>query len=69
MAISDDGTALYVVNYNSNSLSKVRTSDMTELAELDTKKNPIGVTYDIDSREVWVANYSGTIEVFTDTAP
>jgi DNA-binding beta-propeller fold protein YncE len=44
IAIRDDGTALYVVDYNSNSVSKVRTSDMVELAELKNRENPIGIT-------------------------
>jgi DNA-binding beta-propeller fold protein YncE len=69
MDISDDGTALYVVNYNSNTISKVRTDDMVELDELPTNANPIGITYDSATREVWVSNYSGTIQVFTDVAP
>ena len=69
MAISDDGSALYVVNYNSATMSKVRTEDMTELAEFETGINPIGISYDASTREVWVSNYSGTIQVFTDLAP
>jgi YVTN family beta-propeller protein len=69
MAISDDGSALYVVNYNSSTMSKVRTEDMTELVEFDTEVNPIGITYDAATREVWVSNYSGTIQVFTDLTP
>jgi DNA-binding beta-propeller fold protein YncE len=69
MEISDDGTALYVVNYNSNSLSVVRTSDMAEVAEYRTHVRPIGVTYDAATRQVWVANYSGTIQVFEAAAP
>lgn len=69
MAISDDGTALYIVNYRSDTMSKVRTSDMTETEEHPTGHLPIGITYDAASREVWVSNYSGTIQVFTDTAP
>lgn len=69
MEISDDGTALYVVNYNSNTLSVVRTADMTEIAEVPTNLRPIGVTYDAPTRQVWVANYSGTIQVFEAVAP
>ncbi len=69
MEISDDGTALYVVNYNSNTLSVVRTSDMVEVAEYATNLRPIGVTYDAATRQVWVANYSGTIQVFEAVAP
>lgn len=69
MAISDDGTALYVVNYNSDTLSKVRTEDMIEIDEFGVSDKPIGITYDADTRQVWVSAYSGTIEVFDDVAP
>lgn len=69
MDISDDGTALYVVNYNSSTMSKVRASDMVELEELATNVNPIGITYDAPTRQIWVSNYSGTIQVFQDVAP
>lgn len=69
VSISDDGTALYVVNYNSNTVSKVRTSDMVELEEHPTNSKPIGVTYDAATREVWVSNYSGTIQVWVDGGP
>jgi YVTN family beta-propeller protein len=69
MAMSEDGTALYVVNYHSDTVSKVRTSDMVELEELVTNVNPIGVTYDAPTRQIWVSNYSGTIQVFQDVAP
>ena len=64
MDISDDGEALYVVNYNSSTVSKVLTADMTEVQELDTNYHPIGITY--FAGEVWVSNYSGTIQVFVD---
>jgi YVTN family beta-propeller protein len=69
MDISDDGTALYVVNYASNTMSKVATEEMVEVEEHPTGHHPIGITYDAATRQVWVANYSGTIEVFADTAP
>ncbi|MDX1467948.1 MAG: YncE family protein [Acidimicrobiia bacterium] len=69
LAISDDGTALYVVNYNSATMSKVRTEDMVEIEEHRTWPNPIGITYDIATREVWVSSYSGAIQVFVDAAP
>jgi hypothetical protein len=42
---------------------------MVELAELKNRENPIGITYDADTREVWIANYSGSIQIFTDVAP
>ena len=66
MDISDDGTALYVVNYDSSTMSKVRTSDMTVLQDVPTNSLPIGITYDAESRHVWVACYSGTLMVFND---
>lgn len=66
MAISDDGRFLYVVNYNSNTMSKVRTDDLTELEEVKTNHHPIGVTYDGQTKQVWVACYSGTLMVFQD---
>jgi DNA-binding beta-propeller fold protein YncE len=69
MAISDDGTSLYVVNYNSDTMSKVRTADMTEVEEHRVSDKPIGIAYDPDTREVWVSAYSGTIEAFADRAP
>jgi YVTN family beta-propeller protein len=61
MVISDDGTVLYVVNYVSGTLQKIRTSDMTVLQTLDTGTRPVGITYDPELRRVWVANYAGSI--------
>ena len=66
MAISDDGSALYVVNYLSNTMSKVRTADFEVLQTLPTPDQPIGIAYDAASRTVWVALYSGGIQVFSD---
>lgn len=64
MAISDDGKLLFVVNYGSNTVSKVRTSDMKVLQTVNVNSSPIGITYDPQTREVWVACYSGSIMVF-----
>ena len=66
MVISDDGQLLYVVNYGSNTVSKVRTSDMKILKTVNVNSSPIGITYDPQTREVWVACYSGSIMVFQD---
>ena len=66
MAISPDGKALYVVNYFSNTVSKVRTGDMRVLQNVSVNSSPIGITYDAPTHSVWVACYSGTIEVFND---
>ena len=64
MVISDDGKLLFVVNYGSNTVSKVRTSDMKILQTVNVNSSPIGITYDPQTREVWVACYSGSIMVF-----
>jgi hypothetical protein len=42
---------------------------MVELAEFKNRENPIGITYGADTREVWIADYSGSIHIFTDVAP
>jgi len=66
MDISTDGTALYVVNYESHTMSKIRTRDLTILQELDTTPKPIGITYDPFNDEVWVSTYTGTIHVYAE---
>lgn len=67
MTISGDGKFLYVVNYNDNTFSKIRTSDLKIIAISPTKKKPIGITYDDQDKRVWVACYSGYIQVFQDS--
>ncbi|WP_232820416.1 YncE family protein [Brachybacterium sp. YJGR34] len=69
MAISSDGTALYIVNYYANTLSKVDTETLEEIQTVEVGQNPIGVTYEPTQGRVWVANYSGSLDVFDDTAP
>lgn len=66
MAISSDGQFLYVVNYDSDTVSKIRTSDMQVVQSVAVNSAPIGITYDGDTNQVWVACYSGSIQVFQD---
>lgn len=67
MVLSEDGASLYVVNYRTNTVSKVRTADFVEVQRLRTGgTKPVGVTYDPATQRVWVANYTGTISVFQD---
>ncbi|WP_462418125.1 YncE family protein [Kytococcus sp. Marseille-QA3725] len=68
MDISGDGTALYVVNYYSDSMSKIDTETMEEIQEVPAGHHPIGITYDDATHKVWMANYVGSIQVFDDTA-
>jgi YVTN family beta-propeller protein len=67
MAISSDGESLYVVNYNSDTVSKVLTADMTEVQELPANDKPIGITYDPETGNVWVSTYSGSLMIFSDS--
>jgi YVTN family beta-propeller protein len=66
MAISTDGRSLYVVNYQSDTITKLRTSDMAVLQTLPTGVNPIGISYDATTGNVWVAVYTGQILVLAD---
>jgi YVTN family beta-propeller protein len=66
MALADDGDSLYVVNYQDGTVSKVRTSDMKILQTEHSGVHPVGITYDATTRQVWVANYTGSLHVFVD---
>lgn len=64
--ISSDGSALFVVNFNSDTVSKVRTSDMKILQTIKVCNEPIGVTYDSSTNRTWVACYGGALKVFSN---
>lgn len=64
LAISSDGSALFVVNFTSDTVSKVRTSDLKTIQTIKVCDEPIGVTFDIPTQRTWVACYGGSIKVF-----
>jgi YVTN family beta-propeller protein len=64
--ISSDGSALFVVNFNSDTVSKVRTSDMKVLQTIKVCNEPIGVSYDSSTNKTWVACYGGALKVFAN---
>jgi YVTN family beta-propeller protein len=64
LTISSDGTALFVVNFLSGTLSKVRASDLKVLQTVKVCASPIGITYDQPTSRTWVACYGGSIKVF-----
>jgi DNA-binding beta-propeller fold protein YncE len=66
LALAADGRSLYVVNYESGTITKLRTSDMTPVETVSACVHPIGITYDPSTRRVWVACYSGEIRVYDD---
>jgi YVTN family beta-propeller protein len=65
--ISSDGSALFLVNFNSDTVSKVRTSDMKVLQTIKVCNEPIGVTYDSSTNRTWVACYGGSLKVFANS--
>ena len=67
MVLSGDGRFLYVVNYGSDKLTKVRTLDMKIMDNIKTNDKPIGITYDNETNNIWVACYEGSIMVFHDS--
>jgi YVTN family beta-propeller protein len=64
--ISSDGSALFVVNYGSGTLSKVRASDLKLIQTIKVCNEPIGVTFDTPSQNTWVACYGGSIKVLSN---
>ncbi len=65
-SLAADGANLFVVNYESASVSKIRTSDMTVVQSVATPTHPIGITYDDETKELWVACYVGRVLIFQD---
>jgi YVTN family beta-propeller protein len=66
MIISPDEEYLYVVNYFDNSFCKIRSEDMSIQETVETGAKPIGICANWDESEIWVACYSGKIEIFKD---
>jgi YVTN family beta-propeller protein len=66
LAISADGSTLYVVNYKSDTMSRVRTSDMKVTQNIKVCDEPIGITYDVPTGNTWVACYKGQLKIFSN---
>ena len=66
LAISSDGSTMFVVNFKSNTMSKVRTSDMKVLETIKACSEPIGVTFDAPTGNTWVACYQGQIKIYSN---
>lgn len=66
LAISDDGSALFVVNFGSGTMSKVRAMDMKLIQTIKVCNEPIGITFDTPSQNTWVACYGGSIKVLSN---
>jgi len=67
LALSSNGSELFVVNYSSNTLSKIDTSEMKVLETIKVCPEPIGVTYDNQTKNTWVACYRGQIKIYSNS--
>jgi len=66
LAISSDGSTLFVVNFKSGTMSKVRASDMKVLETIRVCNEPIGITYDAPTGNTWVACYKGQLKIYAN---
>jgi len=64
LALNGDGTSLFVVNFNSGTMTKLRAADLSIIQTVKVCQEPIGVTYDNETERTWVACYEGSIKVF-----
>ena len=64
LVISSGGTALYAVSYGSSTETELAASNLAVLQTVHVPRNPIGITYDPLTNDVWVSSYSGFITRF-----
>jgi len=64
LVISSDGTALYAVSYGSSTVTELAASNLAVLQTVHVPDDPIGITYDPLTGDVWVSSYSGFITRF-----
>ncbi len=66
MVLSENQKFIYVVNYFADSFQKVDAETMEILETKETGHHPVGITANWETSEVWVACYSGAIQIFKD---
>jgi len=66
MVLSANQKYIYVVNYFSDSFQKINTETMKVVETVKTGNHPIGISANWETSEVWVACYSGVIQIFKD---
>jgi YVTN family beta-propeller protein len=64
MALSTDETAVYVANYDDESLAVVALDTMTVVQRIATGPHPIGVAFEPTQERVWVSCYGGSVRVY-----
>lgn len=66
MVMGNEERSLYVVNYSANRMTKVDLASFSVADTIGTDARPIGIAYDARNKRVWVACYSGSVQVFED---
>jgi hypothetical protein len=66
MVLSPEENYLYIVNYFDNSFSKINVLNMEVVETKSTADKPIGIAANWKDSEIWIACYSGTIEIYKD---
>ncbi|HYO86492.1 MAG TPA: YncE family protein [Dermatophilaceae bacterium] len=69
IALSSDGTAVFVAGDGPPMVTKLGTTDLRVRAEIATPADPVGFAYDPSRNRLWVACRSGSVLVLDDTAP
>jgi YVTN family beta-propeller protein len=69
VAVSPDGTRVYVANTESNTLSVIDAATRVRLADIPVGIDPVAVAVRPDGLEVWVANHVSDSISVVDTAP
>lgn len=67
MTFSRDKKYLYVVDYDENKVVKMSTDGLAVKEEIATYDKPIGITVDEVTGNIWVACYTGYIQIFEDS--
>ena len=68
IALSPDGTTLYVTNRASNTVSVVNVAAMAVVATIPVGNAPVGLSFRTDGQRVYVANANGNTVSVIDTA-
>lgn len=67
MVFSRDQKYLYVVDYDENKVIKMYAGDFRIKETVSTYDKPIGITVDEVTGNIWVACYTGYIQIFEDS--
>ena len=68
VAVSPDGSSVWVTNVNSGTVSRINTTTNAVTASITVGTNPYGVAVSPDGSSVWVTNYgSGTVSRINTT--